>query len=101
MKKLWWFFAGLGMAAAIGELVRRRRFRLAGGLIDLNRADHEQLLQLAGMDEELAERIFDNRPYRSKFDLLNRRIMPASLYRQFKDRLYVDDRAAHEGIRTA
>jgi hypothetical protein len=62
MKTVLWFVAGIGTAATIGRLVRWRRFRLAGGLIDLNRADHEQLLQLAGMDEDLAERIVDNRP---------------------------------------
>ena len=42
-------------------------------------ARREELLQLPGSNDDMAERILDNRPYRSKFDLLNRLIVPKRL----------------------
>jgi predicted DNA-binding helix-hairpin-helix protein len=101
MKALMWFFAGLGVAATLGQLARWRQQRVASGLIDLNAITREQLLRVPGMEADWADRIIDNRPYRSKFDLLNRLVIPDDVYRQFRHRFAVDDKSAHAAIRTA
>lgn len=101
MKSVFWFFAGLGAAAALAQFASWRRARIAEQALDLNTISRESLLELPGIDDDLAERILDNRPYRSKFDLLNRLVVPDTVYRQIKNRIFVDDQAAHQAIRTA
>lgn len=101
MKGIMWFFAGLGVAAAVGQLARWRQQRTIVGVLDLNSVSREQLLRLPGMEIDWVDRIIDNRPYRSKFDLLNRLVIPDDVYRQYRNRFWVDDESAHAGIRTA
>jgi hypothetical protein len=52
-------------------------------LLDLNRATHEDLLGL-GLNEELIEKVTENRPYRNKLDLLSRMIIPEHAYEAIK-----------------
>jgi DNA uptake protein ComE-like DNA-binding protein len=62
---------------------------LAGeNLLDLNSADHSEFLQL-GLDDETSERIAENRPYRSKLDLLSRMVIPEHTYSAIRDRVGV------------
>lgn len=102
MKSLVWFVAGLGAAAAVGQVARWRRERpwSANAQIDLNGCHREDLL-VAGLDEELADKIIDNRPYRSKFDLLNRFIVSDAMYARLRSRVYVDAAAAHSTVQIA
>lgn len=101
MKGVLWFFAGLGVAAAVGQLARWRQTRTTDGPLDLNAISREQLLRVPGMEEDWVERILENRPYRSKYDLLNRLVIPDYAFRQFSHRFSVDERSAHAAIRTA
>ena len=67
---------------------RRRRppiMRREGELLDLNHCDIRQLTSLQGVDRELAERIFENRPYMTKIDLVSRLIVPEEVYVMFKE----------------
>lgn len=104
MKTLVWFLAGIGAAAALAQFASWRRQRPATqeqtGL-DLNSCSREALLQVPGMDGDMAERILDNRPYRSKFDLLNRLVVPERVYSELRSRVYVDSAAAHRAIQVA
>jgi hypothetical protein len=59
--------------------------RREGELIDLNHCDIRQLASLQGVDSELAERIFENRPYMTKIDLVSRLIVPEEVYVLFKE----------------
>ena len=59
------------------------------GLLDLNTADRNELLQLAGLGPFLADRIIENRPYRSKLDLISRRVIPDASYRRISHQIEV------------
>lgn len=103
------FVAGLGiagMAAAATSLTVRSRIRHAAARrhlrgIDLNSADATQLAHLPGMDMELAGRVIENRPYRSKLDLLSRMVVPEQIYRQIRSRVGVSEALAHAPIDVA
>ena len=60
-----------------------------GVVLDLNAASQDELTHLDGMDEILAERIIENRPYHSKLDLLDRMVLPINAYKEVKDSVTV------------
>ena len=104
MTKLVWFLAGIGAAAAMAQLASWRRARPAKQAqtgLDLNSCSREELLQVRGIDDDMAERILDNRPYRSKFDLLNRLIVPEPVYNELRSRVYVDPGVARSAVQIA
>ncbi len=91
MKKLLVGIFALDLAV-IALARRERRPRLTvrpRGLLDLNTADRNDLLRLSGLGPFLADRIVENRPYRSKLDLVSRRVIPDSIYRQISHQLSV------------
>lgn len=53
--------------------------------VDINRASAEELMKAAGMSRTWAERIVRFRPYRTKLDLVDKGVVPASLYERIKD----------------
>lgn len=104
MKKLVWFLAGIGAAAAMAQFATWRRGRPAMPTqtgLDLNSCSREDLLKVPGINDDMAERILDNRPYRSKFDLLNRLIVPEPVYNELRSRVYVDPAASHRAVQIA
>jgi DNA uptake protein ComE-like DNA-binding protein len=104
MKTMAWFLAGIASAAALAQFASWRRTRpttQAQTGLDLNNCSREELLDLPGINDDLAERILDNRPYRSKFDLLNRLIVPDSVYSELRSRVYVEAKAARQAVQIA
>ena len=59
------------------------------GLLDLNKADRNDLVRLSGLGPFLADRIIENRPYRSKLDLISRRVIPDGAYRRISHQIEV------------
>ena len=59
------------------------------GLLDLNTADRNDLVRLAGLGPFLADRIVENRPYRNKLDLVSRRVIPDAAYRRISHQVQV------------
>jgi hypothetical protein len=57
-------------------------------LIDLNSASAEQLAGL-GLSGESQERLIENRPYRSKLELVSRMILSQDEYAAIKDKISV------------
>ena len=56
-------------------------------LIDINSASAQELDALPGIGKAYAGRIIQNRPYRAKNELRDRKIIPASVYDTIKDRI--------------
>jgi competence protein ComEA len=56
-------------------------------LLDINLANKDELKELSGIGDVMAEKIIAGRPYRSKRDLLTRKIIPASTYNSISDRI--------------
>lgn len=67
-------------------------------LIDLNSATAEQLTGI-GLLPEMVERLIENRPYRSKLELVSRMIMPEPAYAEIRDKVAVSE--ARDPIKVA
>lgn len=55
--------------------------------VDLNQAPRAELLKLAGVNEALADAIIAGRPYTTKADLLDRKIVDAKTFRKLSPHL--------------
>src|SRR5919112_171230 len=61
----------------------------SGELVDLNSATPEQLKNLPGMTEGYIMMIVGARPFQSKEDLVEQKLLPQSVYDQMKDQIVV------------
>jgi DNA uptake protein ComE-like DNA-binding protein len=57
------------------------------GLIDINHATKDQLDKLPGIGAARADAIIKGRPYKGKDDLVNKNIIPESVYNGIKDKI--------------
>ena len=85
------FIAGIAAAVSLGAINSKRlAVRAAAGLttLDLNNAPAEAF-SILGIGTESAERIVDNRPYRTKLELLERFVIPQADYDVIKHRISI------------
>ena len=59
----------------------------AAQLVDINSASAEELDKLPGVGPARVKAIIANRPYNGKDDLVQRKIIPANVYNQIKDKI--------------
>jgi competence protein ComEA len=58
-----------------------------GQPVDLNSASKKDLAALPGIGPDYAQTIIDGRPYRSKEDLLKKRVIPQATYDKIQNRI--------------
>lgn len=100
-KSLAAFISGVGvslLAAYAARGIRRQRRAEGRGLFDLNHCSVDDFRTL-GLDQDTAGRIIENRPYRSKLELVSRVMLSNDLYSSIKNRVGVTD--AHESVKVA
>ena len=56
-------------------------------LIDINSASKDQLMTLKGIGEARGDAIIKRRPYRAKNELVDKGIIPQSVYNDIKDQI--------------
>lgn len=59
----------------------------ASNLIDLNNASRDDLMTLDGIGEVRADAIIRSRPFKTKGDLVERRLIPEHLYEKIADKV--------------
>ena len=59
----------------------------AEALLDINSASRDQLMKLKGIGDARADAIIKGRPYKGKNELLDKKIVPANVYDDIKDKI--------------
>ncbi len=77
----------VSLAQPIGA--QTRAAPAASGLIDLNSASRDALMELDGIGEVRADAIIRARPFKTKTELVERWIVPEQLYEKIADKVTV------------
>ena len=76
------------------------RSEMKSGLVDINSASAAELDKLPGVGSARAKAIIDNRPYKGKDELAQRKIVPQNVYDQIKDKIVARQGSSTSGSTT-
>jgi len=78
--------SGAGTVPSAGQASTMSK-SATGGKLDINTATADQLKALPGISDAYSQKIIAGRPYRTKLDLVHKRIIPRSTYDKVKDQI--------------
>ena len=73
------------MSAAVGAA--QGAMSAAADKLDINTATADQLKTLSGIGDAYSQKIIAGRPYRTKLDLVHKKIIPQATYDKIKDQI--------------
>jgi competence protein ComEA len=94
---MFFMVAGTGFAQdkkAAGKTTQPQTAQKTTDLVDINSASKQDLMQLPGIGDAYAQKIIDNRPYKGKNQLVQKKIIPQATYDKISDKIIAKQNSA-------